>query len=123
MIRGQVGNKNQRLSAALLFIVHGDVVGFNFRHWSLLPLVDWSTCGQGCYSTSRLRATSFVASFMARGGSCVLLRTYPPRTCSATHSPASFVPNVPPMSCVVFFCRTASSTVVSILSASFAIPR
>ncbi len=42
----------------------------------------------------------------------------PGLTRSATHSPTSRVPSVPPMSCVVFFSRTASSTAASIFPAS-----
>src|SRR6202034_60110 len=41
----------------------------------------------------------------------------------APYSPASRVRSVPPMSCVVFFCRTAPSTAASILSDSFANPK
>src|SRR6266545_3066217 len=35
VIGGQVGNEDQRFSGSLLVIVHGDVIGFDFRHGSL----------------------------------------------------------------------------------------
>src|SRR5580704_943539 len=50
-------------------------------------------------------------------------RTYDRLTFVATHSPASRVPSGPPMSCVVFFWRMASSTVASILAASLENPK
>src|SRR5579859_84318 len=41
----------------------------------------------------------------------------------AIHSAASFVPRLPPISCVAFFCCTAASTALLIRSASLAKPR
>jgi hypothetical protein len=44
-------------------------------------------------------------------------------TLAAIHSAASCVPRLPPMSAVVFFCRTDSSTALLILPASWLKPR
>ena len=68
--------------------------------------------GTSCNSTTRTRPSTTYIHF-----------AFCSATLSATHSPASLVPSDPPISCVVFFCRTASSTAASIFSASRVIPR